>query len=113
VVRDPVDIGELLARMGALNTRETWEHHRRQRPPRRTQPRFADANQRRLENAAAATVAHVERALDILGDTVPAHPAQAGRLRIEHPLLSLEQLARLTDPALSKDAIAGRIRRPS
>jgi DNA-binding protein WhiA len=111
VVRDTVDIGELLARMGAPKTRQTWEHHGRQNPRRRTPPRLADANQRRLENAAAATVAHVERALDILGDTVPAHLAQAGRLRIEHPLLSLEQLARLTDPPLSKDAMAGRLRR--
>lgn len=48
--------------------------------------------------------------LAILGDKRRI-TAQAGRLRIEHRVASLEQLARLADPPLSKDSIAGRIRR--
>ena len=35
----------------------------------------------------------------------------AGTLRVEHRQASLEELGQLHDPALTKDAIAGRIRR--
>jgi len=35
----------------------------------------------------------------------------AGRLRIEHRQASLEELGQLANPPLTKDAIAGRIRR--
>ena len=35
----------------------------------------------------------------------------AGRLRIAHRQASLEELGQLADPPLTKDAIAGRIRR--
>ena len=35
----------------------------------------------------------------------------AGRLRIEHRQASLEELGQLASPPLTKDAIAGRIRR--
>ena len=51
------------------------------------------------------------RALEILGDDVPDHLAEAGRLRIEHQQASLEELGALADPPMTKDAIAGRIRR--
>ena len=53
----------------------------------------------------------MERALEILGDSVPEHLAAAGRLRVEHRQASLEELGRLADPAMTKDAVAGRIRR--
>jgi len=46
-----------------------------------------------------------------LGDTVPEHLAAAGRLRLEHKQASLEELGQLSDPPLTKDAVAGRIRR--
>lgn len=55
--------------------------------------------------------ARVERALEILGDDVPEHLREAGRLRLEHRHASLDELGRLADPPLTKDAIAGRIRR--
>jgi hypothetical protein len=35
----------------------------------------------------------------------------AGRLRLEHRQASLEELGALADPPLTKDAVAGRIRR--
>lgn len=35
----------------------------------------------------------------------------AGRLRMEHQQASLEELGALSDPPMTKDAIAGRIRR--
>lgn len=58
-----------------------------------------------------AAGARVRRALDILGDEVPEHLAEAGRLRLEHKQASLEELGALADPPMTKDAVAGRIRR--
>ena len=43
--------------------------------------------------------------------TRPTHLTGAGRLRLEHRQASLEELGALADPPLTKDAIAGRIRR--
>ncbi len=53
----------------------------------------------------------MQRALEILGDDVPEHLVVAGRLRLEHQQASLEELGALADPPMTKDAIAGRIRR--
>ena len=53
----------------------------------------------------------MERALEILGTDAPEHLTTAGMLRIEHRQASLEELGQLADPQLTKDAIAGRIRR--
>ncbi|HSZ28670.1 MAG TPA: DNA-binding protein WhiA, partial [Pseudonocardiaceae bacterium] len=39
------------------------------------------------------------------------HLLTAGRLRLEHRQASLEELGQLADPPLTKDAVAGRIRR--
>ena len=72
---------------------------------------FDDANLRRSARAAVAADARVERALEILGDDVPDHLAAAGRLRLDHKQASLEELGALADPPMTKDAIAGRIRR--
>ena len=72
---------------------------------------FDDANLRRSARAAVAAGARVERALELLGDDVPDHLLQAGRLRLEHKQASLEELGALADPPMTKDAIAGRIRR--
>ena len=72
---------------------------------------FDDANLRRSARAAVAAAARVERALDILADEVPDHLAAAGHLRVEHRQASLEELGQLADPPMTKDAVAGRIRR--
>jgi cell division protein WhiA len=66
---------------------------------------------RRSARAAVAAGARVERALEILGAGAPEHLTIAGELRIEHRQASLEELGQLADPPLTKDAIAGRIRR--
>jgi DNA-binding protein WhiA len=58
-----------------------------------------------------AAGARVERALEILGPEAPDHLIVAGELRIKHRQASLEELGQLAEPALTKDAIAGRIRR--
>jgi len=114
VVRDGEAIGALLTRMGAQDTRLVWEERRLRREVRATANRLAnfdDANLRRSARAAVAAAARVERALEILGDTVPDHLSSAGRLRVEHRQASLEELGRLADPPMTKDAVAGRIRR--
>jgi DNA-binding protein WhiA len=72
---------------------------------------FDDANMRRSARAAVAASARVARALDILGSDVPEHLQVAGQLRIEHGQASLEELGALAQPPMTKDAIAGRIRR--
>ena len=114
VVRDGEAIGALLTRMGAQDTRLTWEERRLRREVRATANRLAnfdDANLRRSARAAVAAAARVERALHILGDSVPDHLSTAGRLRVEHREASLEELGRLAEPPMTKDAVAGRIRR--
>lgn len=114
VVRDGEAIGALLTRMGANDTRLVWEERRMRREVRATANRLAnfdDANLRRSARAAVAAAARVERALEILGDDVPDHLAKAGALRVEHRQASLEELGALADPPMTKDAVAGRIRR--
>ena len=65
----------------------------------------------RSARAAVAAGARVERALEILGEEVPEHLEVAGRLRLEHKEASLEELGQLAEPPMTKDAVAGRIRR--
>src|ERR687894_2924058 len=64
VVRDGEAIGALLTRMGAQDTRLTWEERRMRREVRATANRLAnfdDANLRRSARAAVAAAARVER----------------------------------------------------
>ena len=61
--------------------------------------------------AARAARSSPGRALEILADDVPDHLRLAGDLRLKHKQASLEELGQLHDPVLTKDAIAGRIRR--
>mgnify|MGYP003351557096 CR=1 FL=1 len=65
----------------------------------------------RSARAAVAAGARVERALEILAEDVPEHLREAGRLRLEHKQASLEELGQLAVPPMTKDAVAGRIRR--
>jgi DNA-binding protein WhiA len=114
VIRDGDAISQMLARMGAHASVLVWEERRTRREVRATANRLAnfdDANLRRSARAAVAASQRVERALEILGDDVPEHLAVAGRLRMEHRQSSLEELGAMADPPMTKDAIAGRIRR--
>ncbi|HEV2450339.1 MAG TPA: DNA-binding protein WhiA, partial [Streptosporangiaceae bacterium] len=65
----------------------------------------------RSARAAVAAGARVERALEILGEDAPPHLTDAGQLRVANRQASLEELGQLADPPMTKDAIAGRIRR--
>lgn len=114
VVRDGEAISNLLARIGAHESVLLWEERRMRREVRATANRLAnfdDANMRRSARAAVAAAARVQRALEILADEVPDHLAEAGRLRVEHGQASLEELGALASPPMTKDAVAGRIRR--
>ena len=100
--------------MGAPEAFKVWAERRSRRESRGTANRLAnfdDANLRRSARAAVAAAARVERALHILGDDVPDHLAAAGSLRVQHRQASLEELGQLADPPMTKDAVAGRIRR--
>lgn len=114
VIRDGDTISAMLTRLGAHQSLMAWEERRMRREVRATANRLAnfdDANLRRSARAAVAAGARVQRALEILGDDVPDHLAEAGQLRLEHKQASLEELGAQADPPLTKDAIAGRIRR--
>lgn len=114
VVRDGDGISALLTRLGAHDSVLAWEERRLRREVRQTANRLAnfdDANLRRSARAAVAAGARVKAALEILGDDAPEHLLAAGRLRQEHSQASLEELGALADPPMTKDAVAGRIRR--
>ncbi|NBR93421.1 MAG: DNA-binding protein WhiA [Actinobacteria bacterium] len=114
VVRDGDAIGALLTLMGAHDSFLAWEERRMRREVRATANRLAnfdDANLRRSARAAVAASARVQRAIEILGAEIPDHLLEAGKLRIEHGQASLEELGSLAVPPMTKDAIAGRIRR--
>jgi DNA-binding protein WhiA len=110
LVRDADDIGRLLGSMGSTSGRMLWERHRaRQTMIRRAH--LANANTVRATRAAVSTSAKVAEALAILGDDAPTHLVETGRLRIERRNASLEELGRASDPPLTKDSVAGRLRR--
>ncbi len=114
VIRDGDTIGAILTRLGAHDAVLAWEERRMRREVRATANRLAnfdDANLRRSARAAVAAGARVSRALEILGDDVPEHLREAGSLRVKHKQASLEELGQLAEPPMTKDAVAGRIRR--
>ena len=114
VIRDGDAIGAMLTRLGAHDAVMAWEERRMRREVRATANRLAnfdDANLRRSARAAVAAGARVERAMEILGEEIPDHLREAGTLRLEHKQASLEELGQLAKPPMTKDAVAGRIRR--
>lgn len=114
VIRDGDAISAMLTRLGAHEAVMAWEERRMRREVRATANRLAnfdDANLRRSARAAVAAGARVQRALEILGDDMPDHLREAGQLRIQHKEASLEELGQRADPPMTKDAVAGRIRR--
>ena len=114
VIRDGEAIARILSLMGAERAVVTWEEMRQRREVRATANRlvnFDDANLRRSAQAAVAACSRVERALEILGSDVPDHLRYAGELRLNFRDSSLDELGHHADPPMTKDAIAGRVRR--
>ncbi|KQR64412.1 DNA-binding protein WhiA [Frigoribacterium sp. Leaf172] len=114
LIRDGEAISSMLKTMGALRSVGEWEEMRQRREVRATANRlvnFDDANLRRSAEAAVAACARVERAMELLGDDIPDHLKYAGTLRLAHRDASLDELGQHADPPMTKDAVAGRIRR--
>ncbi|MET4052161.1 DNA-binding protein WhiA [Frigoribacterium sp. PvP054] len=114
IIRDGEAIGTMLKAMGAEKSVAEWEEMRQRREVRATANRlvnFDDANLRRSAQAAVAACARVDRAMEILGDDIPDHLKYAGELRLAHRDASLDELGHHADPPMTKDAVAGRIRR--
>ncbi len=114
MVREPEAIGKLMTLLGAEEAWNRWEVVRKKRGhqiPNQRLANFDDANLRRSAQAAVAAGARVQRALEILSAEVPEHLKYAGELRLQHQNASLDELGRLASPPMTKDAIAGRIRR--
>lgn len=115
IVRGTEEIARLLEQIGAptagAQLRRERADARRPASMVGTPANFDTANRDRALIAAAEMATRVQRALSTLGGHAPVHLAEAGRLRVEHPELSLEELGKLAEPPLTKDAIAGRIRR--
>jgi len=114
VIREGEEISKLLEIVGASGIKLRWDQLRAKREVRSTANRLAnfdDANLRRSAQAAVASGARVARALEILGPDIPAHLKYAGELRLMHKQASLDELGHLATPPMTKDAVAGRIRR--
>ena len=114
VIRDGEAISAMLVHMGAHATVLNWEELRQRREVRATANRlvnFDDANLRRSAQAAVAACARVERALEILDGEMPDHLRYAGELRLRFRDASLDELGHHSEPPMTKDAVAGRIRR--
>ena len=114
VVREGDAIVEILKHVGAHGVVLKYEELRVRREVRGKQNRLANfdnANLMRSAQAAVAAGQRVKRAMEILGDDIPEHLRVAGELRLNNRDASLDDLGRLAVPPLTKDAIAGRIRR--
>ncbi|MFC0265115.1 DNA-binding protein WhiA [Alloscardovia macacae] len=113
-ITDPDVIERMLILMGAHTTAREWSGKRVEGETRGKANRLAnfdDANMRRSAKAAVEASQKVRHAFEVLGEDIPENLRAAGQLRLDHGDASLEELGRLADPPITKDAIAGRIRR--
>ncbi|NMM99789.1 transcriptional regulator [Bifidobacterium sp. DSM 109958] len=113
-LRDPDAIERMLILLGAPRSAREWTGKRSDGESRGKANRLAnfdDANMRRSAKAAVEASEKILKAFETLGDDVPENLRAAGQLRLDHRDASLEELGRLADPPVTKDAIAGRIRR--
>jgi len=69
------------------------------------------ANTKKTREAAITSTPKVEKALNTLGSSAPEHLRAAGELRLLNKELSISELAEMSNPKLSKDTMAGRLRR--
>ncbi len=114
VVRDSDAIEALLNQLGAAQGVLAWQQRQLRRGGHATASTIASfdsANQRRSAYAAAAAVARVQEALALLAGQAPEHLLEVGRLRLEHPQASLEELGAFATSPMTKDTVAGRLRR--
>jgi len=114
MARDDDAIEALLNQLGAAQSVLAWRERQQRRGvpgTASTTANFDSANRRRSADASAAAVARVQAALGLLAGQAPEHLLAVGRLRLEHPHASLEELGTFVEPPMTKDAVAGRLRR--
>jgi len=107
LIRDADSIVAMMMRMGLIDAVAEWER----RSVRQRNDNLTNANARRTAEASVENCAKVAWALDLLGDDAPENLAATGKLRMAHRDASLEELGRYASPPLTKDAVAGRLRR--
>jgi len=107
LIRDADSIVAMMMRMGLRESITEWER----RGVRQRNDNLTNANSRRTAEASVENCAKVEWALNLLGGVAPGNLAETGRLRLAHRDASLEELGRYASPPLTKDAVAGRLRR--
>lgn len=106
---------DLLAILGAHDSRLRWEEHAVFGTVRESANRLANcdaANARRAATAGARQAALLgELMASPAWDRLPAHLREVAELRVDYPYLSLTELAELADPPLSRSALNHRLRR--
>jgi DNA-binding protein WhiA len=114
-VRDPIEVARYLLIVGAKKSLGKFIEAQKTQTVRAHVNRiqnFDNANLRRTSHASVTTSQRIARAFEILeDDEMPTQIKDAGTLRLEHKDVSLEELGKIAVPPISKDAIAGRIRR--
>ena len=109
VVIDPGEVELLLTTCGGRATAEAAGLGEPSGEP--TTGSANDARATVAASRAGAAVAEAFATLERAGVALPETLIEAGRLRLAHPDLGLADLAACADPPLSKDALAGRLRR--
>lgn len=108
-------IGQLLVALGANNSFLEWDERRLRRALRNEANRLANAdaaNLRRTIAAAAAQTEAVEQVLARLGwEQLDEDLRPVALARIANPTASLQELAELCDPPISKSAVHRRLQR--
>ena len=107
LIRDADSIVTLLLKMGLNDAVLEWQR----RGVRQQNSNLSSANATRTADAATETCSKVEWALALLGDSAPENLAETGKLRLAHRCASLEELGRYANPPMTKDSVAGRLRR--
>lgn len=107
LIRDADSIVTMMLRMGLRDSVIEWER----RGVRQRNDNLTNANARRTAEASVENCVKVEWALNLLGTTAPDNLTETGKLRLAHRDASLEELGRYASPPLTKDAVAGRLRR--
>ncbi len=106
---------DLLAVLGAHDSRLRWEEHAVLGTVRESANRLAncDAANARRAAAAGARQAAAMRALmaSPAWSSLPAPLREVAELRVEYPYYSLQELADVADPPLSRSALNHRLRR--
>jgi DNA-binding protein WhiA len=106
---------DLLALLGAHDARLRWEEHAVLGEMREQANRLANCDEANARRAAAAARRQTELAQALVADprwpALPPTLREAAELRLRHPYLSLQELARRRRPPLTKSTLNHRFRR--